>query len=80
VEPISKFWMVWCTSRGGPMHKHWSKGSARTEAERLSRQNPGQAFVVLAAVDAVVSPIMDPQSVKLTKSSAPREADDEIPF
>ena len=57
MEPITKFWMVWCQSRGGPIYKHGSKAAARAEAERLSRQNPGQAFIVLAAVDAVISPI-----------------------
>ncbi|TPN90158.1 hypothetical protein [Mesorhizobium sp. B1-1-5] len=81
MEPITKFWLVWCTSRGSPLHKHWSKGAARTEAERLSRQNPGQAFIVLAAVDAVVSPIMGPQSVKLIKPDpSAHTPDDDIPF
>ena len=75
-EPITKFWMVWNVDGNAPRYKHFSKALARDEAKRLAKLNPGNVFVVLAAVDAVVSPILEPQSVKLTK----RIPDDDIPF
>lgn len=77
-DTVAKFWMVYGLKRGTPSYKHYSKADARQEAERLSRSAPGEMFVVLAAVDAVVSPILDPQTVKLTKPK--REEDDGIPF
>lgn len=77
-EHTAKFWMVYGLKRGMPSYKHQSKADARQEAERLSRQAPGELFVVLAAVDAVVSPILDPQTVKLSKPQ--RDASDDLPF
>lgn len=42
------FWLVW--KRGGrtPVYEHDSYLSARREAERLSRLNPGSAIYVMA--------------------------------
>lgn len=47
-DPKPPFWLVW--RRGGrvPVYEHDSYHSARTEADRLSRLNPGFAFYVLA--------------------------------
>jgi hypothetical protein len=75
-EPITKFWMVWNVNGGTPRFKHFSKALARAEAERLSRQSPGDLFIVLAAVDAVISEVTPPETVKLTKPTP----DDMIPF
>lgn len=81
-EPIEKFWMVWGIQRGMPRYRHFSKVSAQTEARRLSGDAPGELFVVLAAVDAVISPVLDPQPVKLIRPKKVDEADadDGIPF
>ncbi|TIW28694.1 MAG: hypothetical protein E5V63_04240 [Mesorhizobium sp.] len=79
-EPISKFWMVWNPSGRIPTCKHSSKGLARKEAERLSRTSPGMVFFVLSAVDAVVSQVTPPETVKLTKPDPAEVYDNEIPF
>ncbi|ASY44999.1 hypothetical protein CJD35_11515 [Sphingobium xenophagum] len=44
------FWLVWCRRGRQPVYEHESYHSARAEAERLSRCNPGEAFYVLAPV------------------------------
>jgi hypothetical protein len=80
IEPIEKFWMVWNPERSAPRFRHQSKGDACAEAARLSRRAPGEMFFVLAAVDAVTSPLSAPQSVKLVKPRPSRDLDDEIPF
>lgn len=77
-QPIEKFWMVWNVQRNAPRHQHTSKKSAQAEARRLSANAPGELFVVLAAVDAVIAPILDPQPVKLVKPKG--DLDDDIPF
>jgi hypothetical protein len=46
------FWMV--LGSGQPTHRHQSEQSARTEAERLARTNPGCEFYVLQAVAVCV--------------------------
>ena len=43
-----KFWMV--LGNGTPTHRHQSKSSAVTEAERLARLNPFSEFVVLESL------------------------------
>lgn len=80
MDPISKFWMVWSPNRSAPTFKHWSKPAARREAERLSRSCPGELFIVLAAVDAVTSPVKPPETVKLVKPEPEKVEDDGIPF
>lgn len=47
-----KFWMV--LGYGTPTVRHHSKQSAKTEAERLARINPGESFVVLESLATVV--------------------------
>ena len=47
-----KFWMV--MGQGDPVCRHASETSAREEAERLARLNPGQEFTVLQSVASVV--------------------------
>ncbi len=46
------FWMVWGIHSGPPTFQHQSEESARNEAERLARLNPGKQFVVLESVAA----------------------------
>lgn len=49
------FWFVWNPQRRAPSYKHPSKESAKTEAERLARLNPGEEFIVLESVATCVS-------------------------
>lgn len=44
------FWLVWNRRGRKPVFEHESYHSARAEAERLARRNPGEAFYVLAPV------------------------------
>lgn len=44
---MSKFWMVWNERGHAPTYKHETELSAKTEAERLARLNPGHMFHVL---------------------------------
>lgn len=48
MEVQSKFWMV--LGRAMPVFKHNTEQSARTEAERLAKINPGESFTVLESV------------------------------
>ena len=52
---MEKFWMVWNEGNRGPEKKHLNENSARNEAERLARLNPGQKFYVLAATDCCLT-------------------------
>ena len=46
--------LYWLVHGAGPTnHRHETKAAAIREAERLARENPGQAFVVLEAVEAI---------------------------
>lgn len=56
---MDKFWMVWNIGNRAPTIKHPTEQSARTEAERLAKMNPGQQFAVLeaTAVCETVKPI-----------------------
>lgn len=49
-----KFWMV--LGVGAPVFRHSTKQSAKTEAERLAKLNPGQEFVVLESLAFVKTP------------------------
>jgi hypothetical protein len=45
------FWMVFSPQGGPPKCVHNIKCSAIREAERLARENPGQEFYVLQAIE-----------------------------
>lgn len=79
-EAIAKFWMVWNPTRRPPSFRHMTKTAARDEAKRLSSQTPGELFIVLAAVDAFLSPIGPVANVPLRKATADEILDSEIPF
>jgi hypothetical protein len=49
---MEQFWMVWNPAGRAPTVKHDTEKSARAEAERLAKANPGQTFVVLRAIGA----------------------------
>ncbi len=65
---ISKFWMVWSPIGRAPTFRHLTKKSAQDEATRLANQNPGNPFIVLAAVDAYQSEIVPAAPVKITRA------------
>ena len=44
---MRQFWMVWNVGGNAPRHQHEYEHLAITEAERLARAHPGEAFVVL---------------------------------
>ena len=44
------YWIVWAEGGGSPTVKHVNFASARAEAQRLARSNPGVTFAVLASV------------------------------
>lgn len=46
-EPNAPFWMVWNPQGCAPTYKHVTVESAKAEAERLAKNNPGQRFHVL---------------------------------
>lgn len=48
------FWLVWNPQGYNPQHKHNTEDGAVREAERLARTNPGQTFIVLESVGALV--------------------------
>ena len=45
------FYMVFCQGRDAPKRMHETQDSARREAERLARSNPGEVFYVLRAME-----------------------------
>ena len=47
-DPKPPFWLVWNRRGRSPVYEHESYESARREAERLAKANPGNAFYVLA--------------------------------
>ncbi len=52
MSAIKPFWLVWRPDGAAPAFQHPTEQSARTEAERLARLNPGRQFVVLETVAA----------------------------
>lgn len=48
---MNKFWMVWREGSRTVTYKHETEKSARQEAERLARENPGEKFYVLESSD-----------------------------
>ena len=72
-----KFWMVIGAGRpGGPTFRHPTKQSAKNEAERLARSNPGDEFTVLESLATVVRSEVQWEMNDLDGS----EPDDEVPF
>ncbi|KQS81726.1 hypothetical protein ASG32_02965 [Methylobacterium sp. Leaf361] len=77
----------WLVHGAGPTHyRHETKLSAIREAERLARENPGQAFVVLETVEAIRlveferhSFGLEPDPEAMPRSRVSRLGDD-IPF
>lgn len=65
------FFMAWNPSRSAPNYKHSSYQEAKREAERLSRNTPGEKFFVLQAVSLTRK--VDIETKMLTQP-------DEIPF
>lgn len=61
---------------GTPTYRHPSKQSARTEAERLARMNPGQEFTVLESLATVVKQELAWELNDMDGS----EPSDDIPF
>jgi len=48
------FWLVWNPKGHAPTYQHGTLDQATSEAERLARTNPGQTFIVLESVAALV--------------------------
>lgn len=71
------FWIVWSpTGSSPPRCRHADEPSARAEATRLAKLNPGAEFFVLAAIGKA-------QKVDVAWSAASTEVphdDDGIPF
>lgn len=76
-EPL--FWCVWAENGGSPTVKHLGITSARKEAQRLARANPGQRFIVLAAALAYVKRDVDEISF-VERDTWDDPMDSEIPF
>lgn len=47
---MGTFWLIWNEKGRVPTYKHATMASARAEAERLSRLQPGDTFHVLQCV------------------------------
>lgn len=76
-EPL--FWCVWAENGGSPTVKHVTVGTARKEAQRLARTNPGRRFIVLAA--ALAYEKTDVTETRFVERDEWRdELDHEIPF
>jgi len=69
----ASFWMVYRIDGTGPTYRHPSEKSARGEAERLARGNPGSKFLILRALGEVWVPKAPVTYVEFL-------TDDEIPF
>jgi hypothetical protein len=63
------FWIIWNPAANRPTVMHETLDSAKKEAERLAKLNPGQRFVVLKSIE--FCEVHNP--VKWTKT-------DDIPF
>lgn len=48
------FWLVWNPQGYNPQCKYNTEEGATREAERLARANPGQTFIVMESVGALV--------------------------
>lgn len=71
------FWLVWSpTGIYAPTHRHPTRTSATTEAERLAKKCPGHRFFVLEAMSVASVPAI---TQKLERDPQPEDSDD-IPF
>jgi hypothetical protein len=66
------YWLVWREGGEAPTYRHPDEDSATTEAERLSKLNPGKPFVVLCPVSRITA-----ESLKVENFDP---TDDGIPF
>jgi hypothetical protein len=77
-EPL--FWCVWCDGGGSPTVKHREFDTAKREAQRLARMNPGQRFVVLAAALAYQKRDLDEIRFDQDRPIWADDMDAEVPF
>lgn len=79
MSKIRRFWLVWNSSDyiGTARHKHWSKASAQTEADRLAKAHPQYDFVVLKAVGGSCAATPELHRLQYETES---DVDDGIPF
>lgn len=75
--PNRPFWMVYGIGMDAPTHKHNSVTTAREEAKRLARKFPGDCFIVLEAVEAVLKREFDTVTFRNGNNYI---NDDDIPF
>lgn len=73
----AKFWMVYGVGQQQPTVRHKTFVSARTEAVRLARFNPGIDFFVLETVGSARK--VDVEFTDMRRADE-RCMDDEIPF
>lgn len=59
IKQVNRFWMVLNLAGEAPTYRHRSFDAARAEAERLAQKHPGQIFVVLEPVTAIVKRDID---------------------
>lgn len=52
-KDFHKFWMVWNPNGRTPTYRHLTLESAKSEAQRLARENRSESFCVLECVGAV---------------------------
>lgn len=67
-----QFWMVWSPQGNPPRFRHDTFDSARDEAKRLARLDPGRTFIVLCAVRGYVLSRPEPEEIRFD--------DDDLPF
>lgn len=58
---MNRFWMVWSPAGRTPTVQHLSEASAKNEANRLARANPGSEFHVLQSVGTAELPPLLPR-------------------
>jgi len=71
------FWLVWCEGGGAPTAKHQHFESAKREAQRLARMNPGHRFTVMAATVGFTKRDLDETRFRLCDLP---DLGDEVPF
>lgn len=75
-----RFWMVYGMGQGQPTARHKTFDSARAEASRLARLNPGIDFFVLEAVGAARKVDVEFTDLRRLAGEVGRTLDDDIPF